>query len=75
MIIRTHILALLLLPLALADDLFNCAFSIGADKYDLKTLEGDKVVSRTRETPPTSWVDELRFASFAIEVYMLMVDL
>lgn len=39
----------------------TCRLTIGTFKYDLTKLAGEKNVSRTRETPPTSMVDTLRF--------------
>ncbi|KAG8213949.1 autophagy-related protein 27-domain-containing protein [Butyriboletus roseoflavus] len=40
---------------------FGCHFSVGELKYDLSELGGPKVLSRTRESPPSTYVDELRF--------------
>ncbi|KAH0827883.1 autophagy-related protein 27-domain-containing protein [Lanmaoa asiatica] len=40
---------------------FDCQFSVGELKYDLSELGGMKVLSRTRESPPSTYVDELRF--------------
>lgn len=40
---------------------FDCHFSVGGLKYDLSELKGTKVLSRTRESPPSTYEDELRF--------------
>lgn len=40
---------------------FDCHFSVGDAKYDLSGLGGVKVLNRTRELPPSTYVDELRF--------------
>lgn len=40
---------------------FDCIFSVGELKYDLSELRGTKVLTRTRESPPSTYVDELRF--------------
>ncbi|TDL24261.1 hypothetical protein BD410DRAFT_786373 [Rickenella mellea] len=52
------------LPLAFAQDSpFDCHVSLdgGARKYDLTSLKGEHTASRTRDTPPTTMVDEVRF--------------
>ncbi|KAG9316638.1 autophagy-related protein 27-domain-containing protein [Chiua virens] len=40
---------------------FDCHFSVGDRHYDLSELAGIKVVNRTRDSPPTTYLDELRF--------------
>lgn len=40
---------------------FDCHFSVGELKYDLSELGGTKVLTRTRDSPPTTYEDELRF--------------
>lgn len=40
---------------------FDCHFSVGERKYDLSALGGTKILSRTRESPPSTYEDELRF--------------
>ncbi|KAJ7579212.1 autophagy-related protein 27 [Mycena floridula] len=64
MILQTLPLSLLLLfsHSVLADDNgFDCAFNIGATKYDLNSLAGVHEVTRERSTPPTTMVDTVRF--------------
>lgn len=57
-----HLLSLvLLLSTALHAAAQDCQFSVGELKYDLSELGGTKVLSRTRESPPSAYVDELRF--------------
>lgn len=46
--------------LVTAED-FDCHVSTGGLKWDLTSLKGSHKVSRTRESPPTTMVDELRF--------------
>lgn len=57
------LLSLLALPFAQAQDPFDCHVSLegGKRKYDLTKLAGDKYVKRERVTPPSQFVDELRF--------------
>ena len=40
---------------------FNCRVRTNDLTYDLTPLQGEHTVSRTRETPPTNWVDSVRF--------------
>ncbi|KIJ67799.1 hypothetical protein HYDPIDRAFT_107295 [Hydnomerulius pinastri MD-312] len=40
---------------------FDCHFAIGDLQYDLTSLGGAKTVTRTRDSPPSTYVDELRF--------------
>ena len=40
---------------------FNCHVQTNDLTYDLIPLQGEHTVSRTRETPPSSWVDSIRF--------------
>ncbi|KAI0063520.1 hypothetical protein BV25DRAFT_1883291 [Artomyces pyxidatus] len=71
MVCRHHIantfslLALLFaasVPATLAqDDDADCRLTVGSNKYDLTALKGDHSAARTRETPPSSWVDAVRF--------------
>ncbi|KAF8556390.1 hypothetical protein OG21DRAFT_1506664 [Imleria badia] len=64
----SHLLSVLLLSAALhvaAQDSnspsFDCHFSVGELKYDLSELGGPKVLTRMRDSPPTTYEDELRF--------------
>ncbi|KII92470.1 hypothetical protein PLICRDRAFT_103090 [Plicaturopsis crispa FD-325 SS-3] len=43
------------------DASFDCHLTIDSYKYDLTQLAGEHTVSRTRDTPPSSMVDTLRF--------------
>jgi len=43
------------------DNPFNCRVRTNDLAYDLTPLQGEHTVSRTRETPPSSWVDSVRF--------------
>lgn len=43
------------------DDAFNCHITTNGQNYDLTKLAGEHVVTRTRDTPPTTMVDSLRF--------------
>jgi len=43
------------------NDPFNCHVRTNDLTYDLAPLQGEHTVSRTRETPPSSWVDSVRF--------------
>jgi hypothetical protein len=52
---------LFIVPFVLAQDDFDCKPTIGKLKYDLTALAGEHVISRTRETPPSTMLDELRF--------------
>lgn len=65
MILRPLPITLLLLPALIAaqDDPFDCQkhLSIQSLKFDLSKLAGEHTVSRTRDTPPTTVVDDLRF--------------
>jgi len=40
---------------------FNCHVRTNDLTYDLTPLQGEHTVSRKRETPPTSWIDSVRF--------------
>ena len=40
---------------------FDCRVRTNGLTYDLTPLQGEHSVSRTRETPPSSWVDSVRF--------------
>jgi len=42
-------------------DPFNCRVRTSDLTYDLIPLQGEHTASRTRETPPSSWVDSVRF--------------
>lgn len=42
-------------------DPFDCRVRTNGLTYDLTPLQGEHTVSRTRETPPSSWVDSVRF--------------
>ncbi|KDQ57471.1 hypothetical protein JAAARDRAFT_177653 [Jaapia argillacea MUCL 33604] len=44
-----------------AQDTFDCHLTIDSLKYDLTSLSGEHTISRTRETPPTSWLDKATF--------------
>lgn len=52
---------LFLLSTALHGAAQDCHFSVGGLNYDLSELGGPKVLSRARDSPPSSYVDELRF--------------
>jgi hypothetical protein len=61
-----YLLSLLHLPAALAarrDDrnAFDCHATVGLLTYDLTALAGEHTLNRTRETPPTSMEDAVRF--------------
>jgi hypothetical protein len=43
------------------DNPFNCRVRTNDLTYDLTHLQGDHTASRTRDTPPSSWVDSIRF--------------
>jgi len=43
------------------DNPFNCRVRTNDLTYDLTPLQGEHTVSRTRDTPPSSWVDSVRF--------------
>jgi len=43
------------------DNPFDCRVRTNDLTYDLTPLQGEHIVSRTRETPPSSWVDSVRF--------------
>ena len=40
---------------------FNCHVRTSDLTYDLTPLQGEHTVSRRRETPPSNWVDSVRF--------------
>lgn len=44
-----------------ADDAFDCHVTVGSDKWDLTQLAGEHKATRTRDTPPSQMLDELRF--------------
>jgi hypothetical protein len=46
---------------AKSDPTFDCTLTIENIKFDLTSLSGEHVINRTRETPPTTMVDSLRF--------------
>lgn len=48
-------------PLTAADPSFDCRVAVGNTKFDLQPLAGEHVVNRTRQLPPTTMVDSLRF--------------
>ncbi|TRM69964.1 autophagy-related protein 27 [Schizophyllum amplum] len=53
---------LLLAPCALADDnAFECHFTLEGTQYDLTLLGGEHSIARTRDLPPSTMVDTLRF--------------
>lgn len=60
----SNLLSLLFLlfstALVTAED-FDCHVTTGGLKWDLTPLKGTHTVSRTRDSPPTIMVDELRF--------------
>ena len=51
----------LLLTAASAQPDSECHILIGDNKYDFSALSGDRTVSRTRSSPPTTMTDTLRF--------------
>lgn len=46
---------------AKSDSTFDCRVKIDNFEFDLTSLSGEHVINRTRETPPTTMVDSLRF--------------
>lgn len=46
---------------AKSDPTFDCRVTIENMEFDLTSLSGEHVINRTRETPPTTMVDSLRF--------------
>lgn len=56
---------LFLLPslIAAEDNPFDCSNKLSIDSlnFDLSKLAGEKSISRTRDRPPTTVLDELRF--------------
>ncbi|KAF8844288.1 mannose 6-phosphate receptor domain-containing protein [Paxillus ammoniavirescens] len=40
---------------------FDCHFTVGELKYDLSSLGGTNTASRTRDSPPSTYVDEVTF--------------
>lgn len=60
----SNLLSLLLLlsstVLVVAED-FDCHVTTGGLKWDLTSLEGEHTLSRTRDSPPTTMVDEFIF--------------
>ena len=57
----THLLFALGVAAQDGNDPFNCHVRANDLTYDLTPLQGDHTVSRTRETPPSNWVDSVRF--------------
>lgn len=43
------------------NDPFNCRIQTNGLTYDLTSLQGEHTVSRTRDTPPSNWIDTVRF--------------
>lgn len=64
---NAHALSCVLLLLSLAavgasaEEDFDCHIALGDTKYDLTSLEGMKVISRERDTPPTKYKDVVTF--------------
>ena len=55
-------LALFLLAQSVLADDFDCKPTLGGHIYDFTSLgNGEHVVNRTRETPPTKTIDSLAF--------------
>ncbi|KAF9462416.1 autophagy-related protein 27 [Collybia nuda] len=51
-------------PLTVAadnDSLFDCRVSVDGAKFDLTQLAGEHTINKTRELPPSTMVDSLRF--------------
>jgi len=48
-------------PVSADDAAFDCLLTIDSFKYNLTSLAGEHVISRTRETPPSSMVDSVTF--------------
>jgi hypothetical protein len=46
---------------AKSDSTFDCNVTIENFMFDLTSLTGERVINRTRETPPTTMVDSLKF--------------
>jgi len=46
---------------AQSDAPFDCHLTVDSFKFDLTTTSGEHTLSRTRETPPTSMVDSVKF--------------
>ena len=59
---KYHIFVLLFLSNVVhADPTFECHVQINGTKFDLTSLGGEHYINRTRETPPTTRVESLRF--------------
>ncbi|KAH7888677.1 type II membrane protein [Phlebopus sp. FC_14] len=64
---HVHLLSLLLVlsvvmrTAAQDSEAFNCHLTVGELNYDLTSLGGLKILTRTRESPPSTYEDELRF--------------
>lgn len=61
---RRHLLISFLIQWSLVsaqDDPFNCHLTSNGLSFDLTKLTGEHKVSRTRDTPPSTMFDELRF--------------
>lgn len=43
------------------DNPFNCRVRTNGLTYDLTPLQGEHTASRARDTPPSSWIDSVRF--------------
>ena len=44
-----------------ADNAFDCHLTVDSFKFDLTNLGGERTLSRTRDTPPSSMLDTVRF--------------
>ena len=67
MILRLHRLLAFIFVIVLniihakSDSTFDCRVTVENLKFDLTYLSGEHVINQTRETPPTTVVDSLRF--------------
>ena len=57
----THLIFVLRVTAQDGNNPFNCRVRTNDLTYDLTPLQGEHTVSRTRDTPPSSWVDSVRF--------------
>ena len=57
----THLLFALGVAAQDGNNPFDCRVRVNDLTYDLTPLQGEHSASRTRETPPSSWVDSVRF--------------
>ncbi|KAJ7497316.1 autophagy-related protein 27 [Mycena latifolia] len=48
--------------IAASEEPFNCRFQVGALSYDISALDGEKEITRERDTPPTHEVDVVRLS-------------